>query len=384
MLVQDNRIYRFWRSAAPCLFGTIALMPVTLISFRLQVGLATAALLYLMVVVLISLKGNFLSSTVVSVLAVGCLDYFFTAPLFKLEMNDLPSCVAIIVFLTTSVVITRLLSRVRKQAEEALSSVGRKVIEGEERERHRIAHELHEDIGQRVALVMLEIEQLNTDSLNTDLRGRIDAVREQTLGLLTDVKTLAHELYSPRLEYLDVAGVMRSFCRDFGRKKRVEIDFTSACLPRVVRQEISLCLFRVLQEALHNGVQHSGTRKFHVQLNGTSGEVHLTVSDCGAGFDLETARTSQGLGLNRMQERLKLVKGMLSIDSQPKRGTTIHARVPLSFGSDSMCVVGPQLLQHPLSTQNSRCRDSECNGLLTTVTEKVSGTRAQPWLSKPL
>ena len=343
MLVQDDRIHKFWRSAATCLFGALALIPVTLICFRLQVGLAASALLYLMVVVLISLKGSFLSSTMVSVLAVGSLDYFFTTPLFTFGMNDPPSYVAIIVFLTTSVVITRLVSRVRKQAQEALSSVGGKVIEAEERERHRIAHGLHEDIGQRITLLVIKIEQLKADSLNTDLQSRIDALLKENLELLTDVKTLAHELYSPRLEYLDIAGVMNSFCRDFALKRRVGIDFTSAGSPSVVPRDISLCLFRVLQEALLNGVQHSGTGQFHVQLNRTSDEIHLTVSDCGAGFNLETARPSQGLGLHRMQERLKLVSGGLTVDSQPKRGTTIHARVPFSFGSDSMHVVGPQL-----------------------------------------
>ena len=343
MLVQDDRIHKFGRSAVPCLFGALALIPVTFISFRLQVGLATSELLYLMVVVLISLKGSFLSSIVVSVLAVGCLDYFFTTPLFTLGMNDLPSYVAIIAFVTTSVVITRLVSRVRKQTEEALFSVGGKVLEAEERERHRIAHDLHEDIGQRITLLVIEIDQLKADSLNTNLRRRIDALLNEALEMLTDVKTLAHELYSPRLEYLSIAGIMGSFCRDFGRKNRVEIEFTSAALPGVVPKDVSLCLFRVLQEALHNGVQHSGMGQFHVHLNGTSGEIHLTVSDCGAGFDLETAKTSRGLGLNRMQERLKLVSGGLTVNSQPKRGTTIHARVPLSFGSESMRVAGPQL-----------------------------------------
>ena len=86
-------------------------------------------------------------------------------------------------------------------------------------------------------------------------------------------------------------------------------------------------------------MKHSGMRKFDVQLNGTSNGIHLTVSDCGVGFDLATAKTGRGLGLNRIQERLKLVKGSLSIDSQPKRGTTICARVPLSLGSDSMHLV---------------------------------------------
>ncbi len=87
-------------------------------------------------------------------------------------------------------------------------------------------------------------------------------------------------------------------------------------------------------------MQHSGVRQFDARLWATSDEIHLTVSDCGVGFNLETAKKAGGLGLNRMQERLKLVKGKLSIDSQPKRGTTIHARVPVRLGTDSMRVVG--------------------------------------------
>jgi len=111
-------------------------------------------------------------------------------------------------------------------------------------------------------------------------------------------------------------------------------------LPSRVPREISLCLFRVLQEALHNAVKHSGVRQFDVQLKGTSDEIHLTVSDRGAGFNLEAARKSGGLGLNRMQERLKLVTGRLSIDSLPQRGTTLHARVPVSAGIDSTRATG--------------------------------------------
>ncbi len=129
---------------------------------------------------------------------------------------------------------------------------------------------------------------------------------------------------------------MSSFCKDFGERKGVEIDFRSDGLPCAVPPETTLCLFRVLQEALHNAVKHSGVRQFDGRLWGTSDEIHLTISDFGVGFDLETARKAEGLGLNRMQERLKLVKGKLSIESQPQRGTTIYARVPLSLGTDSM------------------------------------------------
>ena len=121
-----------------------------------------------------------------------------------------------------------------------------------------------------------------------------------------------------------------------------EIDFKSDGLPRHLPPDITLCLFRVLQEAVHNAVQHSGVRQFDVRLWATSDEIHLTVGDCGVGFDLETARKGRGLGLNRMEERLKLVKGSLSIDSQPKRGTTIHARVPLILENDSKHEAGRQ------------------------------------------
>jgi signal transduction histidine kinase len=331
-------IHKLWRSAVPGLLGVVGLALVTFGCFRLQVGLATAALLYLMIVLLTSLKGSFVSSTVVSVLAVGCLDYFFTAPLFTLGMNDIQSYVAMIVFLTTSLIITRLVSRVRKHAEEALSSVSNKVITAEEQERHRIAAELHEDIGQRLTLLALSIEPLEADTLDpsVDAPGCMEPAWKQTLEILTDVKALAHELHSPRLDYLGIEAVMSSFCKEFGERKRVGINFRSDGLPSAIPSEISLCLFRVLQEALHNAVQHSGVRQVDARLWGTSDQIQLTVSDFGVGFNLRTATEVGGLGLNRMRERLKLVKGNLSIDSRPKRGTTICARVPLNLGSDSM------------------------------------------------
>jgi hypothetical protein len=130
-----------------------------------------------------------------------------------------------------------------------------------------------------------------------DMTSRIGAVLKRQLEILTDVKASAHELHSPRLEYLDIAGVMRSFCKEFGERKRVQVDFKSHDLPNHVPPDISLCLFRVLQEALHNAVKHSGVRQFDGHLWGTTKEIHLTVSDCGLGFNLETAMQARGLGL---------------------------------------------------------------------------------------
>jgi signal transduction histidine kinase len=99
---------------------------------------------------------------------------------------------------------------------------------------------------------------------------------------------------------------MSGFCQEFGKQQKVEVDFQSQDLPNPLSGHTSLCLFRVLQEGLHNAVKHSGVKHFEVRLWGTSDEIHLTVRDCGAGFDREAAKIGRGLGLISMEERLKL------------------------------------------------------------------------------
>jgi len=229
----------------------------------------------------------------------------------------------------------------RKLAEAALANVSRKLIEAQEQERSRIGRELHDDLGQRLALLAVELQQLHEDRLILPkVRSRMGKLQKQTVEIAADIQSLSHELHSAKLQYLGIAAAIRGFCREFGEQQKVEIDFTTHDLPSPLSPDISLCFFRVLQEALHNSAKHSGVRHFDVRLWGTSDEIHLTVTDSGAGFDREAAKTSRGLGLISMQERLRLVEGILSIDSQPRRGTTVHARVPLTAGRDSMRSTG--------------------------------------------
>jgi PAS domain S-box-containing protein len=230
----------------------------------------------------------------------------------------------------------------RKRAEEALSSVSRRLIEAQEQERTRIARELHDDIGQRLALLTIELEQLRQVSpdLSAEVCSRIAVLQQHTTEIASDVQSLSHELHSSRLEYLGIAVAMTTFCKEFSDQQNVEVDFAHDDVPRTLPQEISLCLFRVLQEALQNALKHSGVRHFDVELRYGSDEIHLTVRDSGSGFEIESAKGSRGLGLISMEERMKLLNGTFSIESRPKRGTTIHARVPLSSGSDSMRAAG--------------------------------------------
>jgi signal transduction histidine kinase len=213
----------------------------------------------------------------------------------------------------------------RKEAEQALADMTRKLIAAQEQERARIARELHDDISQRLAMLAIELEQVQNDP--SEIQQRVSKLRNQTTEISNDVQALSHDLHSSQLEYLGAVGGMKSWCKEFGERQRMQIDCKQD-VRSTLSQEIGLCLFRVLQEALHNAAKHSGVTRIEVQLREDSGEIHLVVSDLGRGFDWETAM-SRGLGLTSMQERVRLVNGTIEIQSKPMGGTTIHIRVPL-------------------------------------------------------
>jgi PAS domain S-box-containing protein len=214
----------------------------------------------------------------------------------------------------------------RKQMEESLSDLSRRLIESQEQERARIGRELHDDINQRLAMLALELEQLPENP--SEVRNRVRALRKEMLELSNDVQALSHELHSSRLEYLGVVAGIQSWTREFGERHRMEIGFKSD-VSSVLPFEVGVCLFRVLQEALHNASKHSGVKRVAVQIEEHSNEVHLIVNDSGKGFDVEMAKQGHGLGLTSMRERVRLVNGTMSIESKPMGGATIHVCVPL-------------------------------------------------------
>jgi PAS domain S-box-containing protein len=248
----------------------------------------------------------------------------------------------------------------RKLAEEALSSVSRRLIEAQEAERARIARDLHDDIGQRLALLSVELEQLRELPGNPPaaiLRG-IDALLHRTAEIAVDVQALSHELHSSRLQVLGVIAAIGGFCAELAGQLKVSIAFTHEAVPDRVPPDIALCLFRVLQEALRNAGRHSQVRSFTVHLRGTPDAIELTVRDAGRGFDLQSASQCGGLGLTSMRERLKLVGGDLVIESEPAKGTTITARVPLVAARET---AGPP----PGPSSRAVC---DTSGLFTTRT----------------
>ncbi len=175
----------------------------------------------------------------------------------------------------------------RKLAEEALSDMSRKLIDAHEQERTRIGRELHDDIVQRLVMLAIQLDGVRQDIPDSasELSRVIVDLRDQTADIMEDVQSLSHELHSSKLEYLGIDVATKNFCKEFGEHQRVEIDFQSHDMPDALPTELSLSLFRVLQEALRNAAKHSGVKRFEVKLWGSAEDVQLTVSDLGVGFD---------------------------------------------------------------------------------------------------
>jgi PAS domain S-box-containing protein len=207
----------------------------------------------------------------------------------------------------------------RKRAEEALSSIGRKLMEAQEQERTRIARELHDDISQRLALLAVELDRsIQADLVNnTELGNRFRQVQRRLTEVASDVQGLSHRLHSSKLEILGLVSAARSFCKEVSEKNGVTVAFRHSGVPRTMSKEISLSLFRVLQEALQNAIKYGQVRNFSVDLCGTGESLELTVSDAGVGFDEQEAFTREGLGLISMRERVQMVNGEFTVTSRP-------------------------------------------------------------------
>lgn len=230
----------------------------------------------------------------------------------------------------------------QKLAREALEKVSGQLIEAQEKERSRIARELHDDICQRMALLSMEIEQVarRYHGAPSEEKEALREVQTRCSEIASDVQLLSHHLHSSKLDYLGVVAAIKGLCVEFSRKHNVRVEFSSRNVPKQLPREISLCLFRIAQEALHNAAKYSGTTKFTVEVFGIADEVQLVVSDPGVGFDLDEAKRNRGLGLISMQERVNLVNGTLSIESKCGQGTRILAAIPLSAKSEVCAVEG--------------------------------------------
>jgi signal transduction histidine kinase len=220
-----------------------------------------------------------------------------------------------------------------ERAEEPMASLSSRLIETQEEERRYIARELHDDVGQQLTILAIKLQKIEDElpvDLPAPLRNDVQESVNQISEICRTVHALSHRLHSSKLEALGLANAMKGFCQEFSEQQKVKIDFTHRDVPCDLPQDVSLCLFRILQESLHNAAKHSGCTNFTVHVEGLPGQIQLTVRDSGIGFDLEHAVQNRGLGLVSMRERLGLLKGTLHIASRPQRGTEVKVQLPLA------------------------------------------------------
>jgi signal transduction histidine kinase len=212
------------------------------------------------------------------------------------------------------------------------------LIAAQERELSNIARELHDDICQRLAMLSLKIERVTKQwsAGESQVGEQLEHIRKQCNVLTRDVQALSHELHPSLLDNLGLIAAVRSICRELSEQSGVPVEFRTQNVPSFLPREVSLSLFRLVQEALHNALKHSKGTHFYVRLEGMADGIGLEIRDWGVGFDAASVRKRKGLGLVSMRERIQLLNGRIDIDSRPNAGTRVRVHVPL----DVECPVG--------------------------------------------
>ena len=217
----------------------------------------------------------------------------------------------------------------QKQAQEDLRRLSGQLISAQEEERKRLARDLHDHVSQALTLLSLEVEQVTRLGETTlSQREILAAMHLQLQSLSSDLHALSHQLHPSKLKHLGLVSAIRAMCREAGRGD-LTVNFSDKEVPRQLPDDVSLTLYRVMQEGLQNVRKHSGARSVDAELRRTSSELLLRLRDQGKGFDPKSINAGYGLGLLSMKERLNSVRGTLIIQSAPGQGTVLEARVPL-------------------------------------------------------
>jgi PAS domain S-box-containing protein len=219
----------------------------------------------------------------------------------------------------------------RRQAEEARVDLAERLINAQEEERRRLARELHDNISQSLAMCSMELEKtrLTLADLDVDTNTQLIHLEAKLNDLGRVVGNLSHQLHSSQLEFLGFVVAVKGLCREFTEQYLVPAQCNCFGVLNNLAADVALCLFRVLQEALHNIARHGHAKNVRVSVSGTPNEVHLEISDDGVGFAPNARKSRSGLGLISMRERLYLLGGNFAIISKPGCGTRVEATVPL-------------------------------------------------------
>jgi signal transduction histidine kinase len=218
-----------------------------------------------------------------------------------------------------------------KLAEKKRLQLGGMLISAQEKERSRLASELHDDFSQRLALLAYGLENVAEaiPASAEEANRRLQNLAHTASEIGADLHTLSHRLHSSTLENLGLVPGVAALCKEFTAQQGIAVDFRHEDIPRTVQPEVALCLFRIVQEGLRNLRKHSGAQMALVRLDKRGDDLHVVVGDKGIGFDVKELRERNGLGIRSMEERAQMLGGRFKIHSELGKGTRVEAWIPL-------------------------------------------------------
>jgi signal transduction histidine kinase len=197
-----------------------------------------------------------------------------------------------------------------------------RLLETEEEERRRVSRELHDELGQRLALLGIQIEEMERRlGANPDVSASLEKLRTQVGDIADDVHRICYRLHPVILEHLGLVAAIRSYCEEYSTWSGVKTRFTSCGVFSNLPSSVALCVYRVVQEALRNVSKHACASRALVVLRGSGAGVQVVIKDSGRGFLL---------GLTSLHERVRLAGGVCAIRTAPGRGTRIEVAVPIA------------------------------------------------------
>ncbi len=211
-----------------------------------------------------------------------------------------------------------------RQQLEALSA---RLVDAQEEERRSISRELHDEVGQTLGALLVDIGQLSklVPPEDTFLQSQISRIKSAGESAVKSIRDMALLLRPPMLDDLGLVPALEWQGREISRRGEMEVDVHSEHVSEQLADDIRVCIYRLVQEALNNAARHSGAKHAKVSIRQNADKIHVEISDDGKGFETERVR---GMGILGMEERVKRLGGALLIHSTPATGTTIRAELP--------------------------------------------------------
>jgi len=203
------------------------------------------------------------------------------------------------------------------------------LIKAQEEERRRIARELHDDLNQRLVCLSIELGLVRRLESPPKVFRRLATLQKRVQEILGDIHRLSYRLHPSKLDQLGLAAAMKSLCHEVSETGIFEVVLKHEGCFEGLSSDVTLCIFRITQEALGNCMKYSEAKMATVILTNTGKELRLSISDNGRGFDMTSGVLERGLGFTSMRERLRTVGGTVTISSKCKLGTFVEVSIPV-------------------------------------------------------